>query len=35
MPAIYVIIAGILVTYGLAGLFGIAIATTTMLALAA
>lgn len=32
-PAI-VIIAGILVTYGLAGLFGIAIATTTMLALA-
>jgi K(+)-stimulated pyrophosphate-energized sodium pump len=33
LPAI-VIIAGILVTYGLAGLFGIAIATTTMLALA-
>ena len=33
MPAI-VIIAGILVTYSLAGLFGIAIATTTMLALA-
>jgi K(+)-stimulated pyrophosphate-energized sodium pump len=33
MPAI-VIIAGILVTYGLAGLFGIAIAVTTMLALA-
>jgi len=32
-PAI-VIIAGILITYGLAGLFGIAIATTTMLALA-
>ncbi len=32
-PAI-VIIAGILVTYNLAGLFGIAIATTTMLALA-
>jgi K(+)-stimulated pyrophosphate-energized sodium pump len=32
-PAI-VIIAGILVTYGLAGLFGIAIAVTTMLALA-
>ncbi|CAN5191307.1 sodium-translocating pyrophosphatase [soil metagenome] len=32
-PAI-VIIAGILVTYSLAGLFGIAIATTTMLALA-
>src|SRR6202047_906436 len=29
-----VIIAGILVTYSLAGLFGIAIATTTMLALA-
>ncbi|MGE3871145.1 MAG: sodium/proton-translocating pyrophosphatase, partial [Pseudorhodoplanes sp.] len=29
-----VIIAGILVTYGLAGLFGIAIAVTTMLALA-
>jgi K(+)-stimulated pyrophosphate-energized sodium pump len=33
LPAI-VIIAGILVTYSLAGLFGIAIATTTMLALA-
>src|SRR5262252_5947097 len=33
MPAI-VIIAGILVTYSLAGLFGIAIAVTTMLALA-
>ena len=33
LPAI-VIIAGILVTYGLAGLFGIAIATTTMLSLA-
>jgi K(+)-stimulated pyrophosphate-energized sodium pump len=33
MPTI-VIIAGILVTYGLAGLFGIAIAVTTMLALA-
>ncbi|NVN86503.1 MAG: sodium-translocating pyrophosphatase [Rhodopseudomonas sp.] len=33
MPAI-VIIAGILVTFSLAGLFGIAIATTTMLALA-
>jgi len=33
MPAI-VIIAGILVTYSLCGLFGIAIATTTMLALA-
>jgi len=33
MPAI-VIIAGILVTYGLAGLFGIAVAVTTMLALA-
>ncbi len=33
MPAI-VIIAGILVTHSLAGLFGIAIATTTMLALA-
>ena len=33
MPAL-VIIAGILVTYSLAGLFGIAIATTTMLALA-
>src|SRR5215212_2322269 len=32
-PAL-VIIAGILVTYSLAGLFGIAIATTTMLALA-
>jgi K(+)-stimulated pyrophosphate-energized sodium pump len=32
-PAI-VIIAGILVTYGVAGLFGIAIAVTTMLALA-
>jgi K(+)-stimulated pyrophosphate-energized sodium pump len=32
-PAI-VIIAGILVTFSLAGLFGIAIATTTMLALA-
>src|SRR6185312_6408554 len=32
-PAI-VIIAGILVTYGIAGLFGIAIAVTTMLALA-
>jgi K(+)-stimulated pyrophosphate-energized sodium pump len=32
-PAI-VIIAGILITYGLAGLFGIAIAVTTMLALA-
>src|SRR4029450_10505420 len=29
-----VIIAGILITYSLAGLFGIAIATTTMLALA-
>ncbi|HEY5963509.1 MAG TPA: sodium-translocating pyrophosphatase [Xanthobacteraceae bacterium] len=33
MPAI-VIIAGILITYSFAGLFGIAIATTTMLALA-
>ncbi|MFN5690772.1 sodium-translocating pyrophosphatase [Bradyrhizobium sp.] len=33
LPAI-VIIAGILVTYSLAGMFGIAIATTTMLALA-
>ena len=33
LPAI-VIIAGILVTYALAGLFGIAIAVTTMLALA-
>jgi K(+)-stimulated pyrophosphate-energized sodium pump len=33
MPTI-VIIAGILATYGLAGLFGIAIAVTTMLALA-
>jgi len=33
LPAI-VIIAGILITYGLAGLFGIAIAVTTMLALA-
>src|SRR5271170_6532638 len=33
MPAI-VIIAGILVTYGMAGLFGIAIAVTTMLSLA-
>src|SRR4051794_35922558 len=33
MPAI-VIIAGILVTYGMAGLFGIAVAVTTMLALA-
>lgn len=33
MPAI-VIIAGIIVTFNLAGLFGIAIATTTMLALA-
>jgi K(+)-stimulated pyrophosphate-energized sodium pump len=33
LPAI-VIIAGILITYNLAGLFGIAIATTTMLALA-
>jgi len=33
MPAI-VIIAGILITYNLAGLFGIAIAVTTMLALA-
>jgi K(+)-stimulated pyrophosphate-energized sodium pump len=33
LPAI-VIIAGILITYGLAGLFGIAIATTTMLSLA-
>src|ERR1700729_176738 len=33
LPAI-VIIAGILATYSLAGLFGIAIATTTMLALA-
>jgi K(+)-stimulated pyrophosphate-energized sodium pump len=33
LPAI-VIIAGILVTYSLCGLFGIAIATTTMLALA-
>jgi K(+)-stimulated pyrophosphate-energized sodium pump len=32
-PAL-VIIAGILITYGLAGLFGIAIAVTTMLALA-
>jgi K(+)-stimulated pyrophosphate-energized sodium pump len=32
-PAI-VIIAGILITYGIAGLFGIAIAVTTMLALA-
>jgi K(+)-stimulated pyrophosphate-energized sodium pump len=33
LPAI-VIIAGILVTYGMAGLFGIAIAVTTLLALA-
>src|SRR5437016_6094566 len=33
MPAI-VIIAGILITYGMAGLFGIAVAVTTMLALA-
>jgi K(+)-stimulated pyrophosphate-energized sodium pump len=33
LPTI-VIIAGILITYGLAGLFGIAIAVTTMLALA-
>src|SRR4029078_4599515 len=33
LPAM-VIIAGILVTYNLAGLFGIAIATTTMLSLA-
>src|ERR1700751_5734286 len=33
LPAI-VIIAGILITYNLAGLFGIAIATTTMLSLA-
>src|SRR6187431_895498 len=33
MPAI-VIIAGILVTFGMAGLFGIAVAVTTMLALA-
>ncbi|MBV9533671.1 MAG: sodium-translocating pyrophosphatase [Bradyrhizobium sp.] len=33
LPAI-VIIAGILVTYSLAGLFGIAVATTTMLSLA-
>ncbi|MGH6777045.1 MAG: sodium-translocating pyrophosphatase [Bradyrhizobium sp.] len=33
LPAI-VIIAGILVTYGLAGLFGIAVAVTTMLSLA-
>jgi K(+)-stimulated pyrophosphate-energized sodium pump len=33
LPAI-VIVAGILVTYGLAGLFGIAVAVTTMLALA-
>ena len=33
LPAI-VIIAGILITYGLAGLFGIAIATATMLSLA-
>src|SRR5207253_6445715 len=33
LPAI-VIIAGILITYGMAGLFGIAIAVTTMLALA-
>ncbi len=33
LPAI-VIIAGILITYGIAGLFGIAIAVTTMLALA-
>jgi K(+)-stimulated pyrophosphate-energized sodium pump len=33
LPAL-VIIAGILITYGLAGLFGIAIAVTTMLALA-
>jgi K(+)-stimulated pyrophosphate-energized sodium pump len=33
LPAI-VIIAGILVTYGMAGLFGIAVAVTTMLALA-
>src|SRR6201992_2907293 len=32
LPAL-VIIAGILVTYGMAGLFGIAIAVTTMLAL--
>jgi K(+)-stimulated pyrophosphate-energized sodium pump len=33
LPAL-IIIAGIIVTYGLAGLFGIAIAVTTMLALA-
>jgi len=33
MPTI-VIVAGILITYGLAGLFGIAVAVTTMLALA-
>lgn len=33
LPAL-VIIAGILITYSLAGLFGIAVATTTMLALA-
>jgi K(+)-stimulated pyrophosphate-energized sodium pump len=33
LPSI-VIIAGIIVTYSLAGLFGIAIAVTTMLALA-
>ncbi|ODA68570.1 K(+)-insensitive pyrophosphate-energized proton pump precursor [Methyloligella halotolerans] len=33
LPAL-VIIAGILITYGLAGLFGVAIAVTTMLALA-
>ena len=33
MPAV-VIIAGILITYGMAGLFGIAVAVTTMLALA-
>jgi K(+)-stimulated pyrophosphate-energized sodium pump len=33
LPAL-VIIAGILVTYGMAGLFGIAVAVTTMLALA-
>ncbi len=33
LPAL-VIIAGIIITYGLAGLFGIAIAVTTMLALA-
>jgi K(+)-stimulated pyrophosphate-energized sodium pump len=33
LPAL-IIIAGVLITYGLAGLYGIAIATTTMLALA-